>query len=109
MLAVSISIIAAVCFVCSECGRAAESGPVISRNETECAALVDLYNATEGFQWSQRSGWTHDRLGTDCCAFPVFGITCSAEGHITGLNLRWNKVTGALPESLGALIFLETL
>lgn len=63
----------------------------------ECEALVALYNATQGGQWTQSDGW----LATNTpCSW--FGMGCIA-GHVSAINLDTNNLNGSLPSQLGAL------
>jgi Leucine-rich repeat (LRR) protein len=71
--------------------------------QTECAALIDLYNSTNGPHWTNNSGW--HQTNTPC---DWQGITCR-DGHVTRLNLYNNQLSGTLPASLGNLNRLEKL
>jgi len=71
--------------------------------QSECAALVALYNSTNGSGWTNHDGW----LATDTpCSW--FGITCT-DGHITGLALLDNHLTGSIPPELSKLTNLTGL
>ena len=70
---------------------------------TECEALTDLYLRTGGDAWLRRAGWLTDLA---VCAWE--GVTCT-DGHITGLDLAANRLTGPLPRKLAALTALTTL
>ncbi|MDM8525396.1 leucine-rich repeat domain-containing protein [Desulfococcaceae bacterium HSG8] len=75
--------------------------PVAERN-----ALIDLYNSTDGENWSDNSDWLGD-TGTECT---WYGITCDArDTHIVHANLSGNNLTGTIPPSLGNLLSLEQL
>ncbi|MEM1126450.1 MAG: Ig-like domain-containing protein [Bacteroidota bacterium] len=87
---------------------------------SECEALVDLYMDTQGPDWAANNGWLSDPDpcmwdGVDCGSFgtlrlPVAaGATQQASSIVTGLFLGENGLTGALPSSLGDLVFLEDL
>ena len=71
--------------------------------EAECNALVDLYNATNGPAWTNRTGWLAD---VNVCSW--FGVACS-ENHVKRLNLRDNHLVGTLPASIGNLAGLQVL
>jgi hypothetical protein len=49
-----------------------------------CAALGDLYAATNGARWATQTGWLAAAAGTatDFCTF--FGVTCTS-GAVTSL------------------------
>lgn len=68
----------------------------------ERAALEALYNATNGPGWIQK--WNLSSSST--CLF--FGITCT-DGHVTGISLPSNGLTGTLPSELGQLTYLRSL
>ncbi len=70
---------------------------------TERAALVALYNATGGANWTHRANWLSAApLGT------WHGVTTDANGRVTELRLSSNGLRGAIPD-LGALRYLEVL
>lgn len=71
--------------------------------------LVDLYNSTQGSNWTKRDGWL---LGCNPCnsynGKSWYGITCEND-RVTKLELGINNLVGTLPTSLGVLVKLETL
>jgi Leucine-rich repeat (LRR) protein len=71
--------------------------------ETECEALIALYNSTNGDSWTNNSGWLE--TNTPCS---WHGVICSG-GHVSELNLSSNKLTGTIPTELGNLSNLEYL
>ena len=69
----------------------------------ECQVLYNLYNNTGGDQWTDKTSW----LSTE----PVsswYGITVDG-GHVTGLEIGNNNVTGTILPELGNLVYLERL
>lgn len=63
--------------------------------------LVDLYNATDGANWT--NSWDLSQ--------PIdtwFGVTLNNEGCVLGLFLRSNNLVGTMPISIGNLSELET-
>ena len=71
---------------------------------SERAALVALYNATEGGSWTTRTNWLSDR--------PIgewHGVTTDGDGRVTALELHDNQLTGAIPPELGRLSNLTGL
>ena len=68
------------------------------------AALVALYEATDGDNWTNNTNWLSDRpLGE------WFGVTTDENGRVIELVLRENRLSGALPPLLGNLTNLELL
>ena len=68
------------------------------------AALVALYNATDGPNWRYNRNWTSD--------LPIWewdSVTVPLNGRVTGLSLSDNQLTGAIPAELGNLSDLRTL
>ncbi len=71
--------------------------------QTECEALVDLYNLTGGSTWDNQDGW----LDTDTpCTW--HGVACDG-GFVTMLSLDSNNLVNSLPASLTDLPHLVTL
>ncbi|MCP5050278.1 MAG: hypothetical protein GY940_24135, partial [bacterium] len=79
----------------------------------EREALIALYNATDGDNWSNNSGWKEGVLEPDGFG-PVgsegnwSGITVS-DGHVTLIAITSNNLTGSIPPELGNLSNLESL
>ena len=72
--------------------------------DAERAALVALYNSTDGPNWSNNSNW----LGTDpVCSWN--GVTCNTTGHVTVLSLISNQLIGSIPPELENLTSLISL
>lgn len=80
-------------------------------DKQDSLVLVDLYNSTDGPDWTNNAGWL---------AGPVsswFGITLNKKGKVTKISFHtgyWdqftnNNLTGAIPSSLGNLTDLNTL
>ncbi len=67
------------------------------------AALADLYNATNGPNWTNKTGWL-----TDCNLCGWYGIGCT-NGRVTTLNLVNNGLQGSIPMSLSGLTNLSAL
>ena len=69
----------------------------------ECEALIALFNATNGTNWTNNFGWVE----TDTpCSWR--GVTCRS-GHVTKLRLFDNKLSGSIPAELGNLANLTHL
>ena len=68
------------------------------------AALVALYNATDGANWTNNTNWLSDEpLGA------WHGVTTDANGRVTELVLTWNQLSGSIPVELGSLSNLQEL
>lgn len=72
---------------------------------SECQALVDLYNSTNGPSWGRSDYWLST---TTPCSSPWIGIRCTA-GHVTSIGLDFNYLSGSLPASLNTLGALQSL
>ena len=82
------------------------SGPAVAEQTQippeEYAALVALYEATDGANWTNK--WT---LPTDDpCG--LYGVTCEG-GHVTRIALGNNNLVGAIPPAIGDLVALKYL
>ena len=68
------------------------------------AALVALYNATDGDNWKDNTNWLSDKpLGE------WVGVGTNAQGRVDSLNLGDNQLSGPIPSELGKLSSLENL
>ena len=70
----------------------------------DAAVLEALYEATGGADWTDRTNWL-----TDAPPGEWYGVTTDGAGRVTGLDVRDNGLTGAIPAALGGLTDLETL
>lgn len=75
-------------------------------DSVERAALVAIYKATDGTNWTNNTNWCSDKplsewIGISYRPGPV--------GHVKGLLLGTNELTGTLPIELGNLKHLVTL
>ena len=68
------------------------------------AVLVELYNATDGANWTNNTNWLSDR--------PIrewHGVINDADGRVSELLLGRNELTGKIPTELGNLSSLTQL
>jgi Leucine-rich repeat (LRR) protein len=65
--------------------------------QSECNALVHLYNNTDGKNWRYNTGWN---MTNAPCGWK--GVSCS-DGHVTKIELVDNQLKGYIPESIGNL------
>ena len=70
---------------------------------SERAALIALYQATDGANWKRNNNWLTDK--------PIdlwYGVTADSSGRVTALNLWQNQLSGQIPD-LSALSNLTNL
>ena len=67
-------------------------------------ALVELYNATDGPNWTNATNWASDALLNEW-----HGVDTDPGGRVTGLTLQDNNLRGPLPTVLGRLANLSSL
>ena len=68
------------------------------------AALVVLYNATDGANWRRSDNWLSEApLGE------WYGVTTDSSGYVAELDLSSNGLTGNLPTELGQLVRITGL
>ena len=68
------------------------------------AALIALYDATDGPNWTNRTNWLSDE--------PLehwYGVTTDDDGRVTQLLLRENNLNGPIPAAVGNLTGLVRL
>ena len=67
-------------------------------------ALVALYNATGGANWTNNTNWlTNAPIGQ------WHGVTTEGNGRVTNLDLNDNQLSGTIPTQLGSLANLKEL
>ena len=59
---------------------------------TDRAALEALYNATDGPNWYKSANWLSNEPLSEW-----HGVTTDENGRVTELNLRFNRMSGAIP------------
>lgn len=75
--------------------------------EGDRLALVALYNAMDGPNWFNNSGWTvAGPVGSSPCSW--YGVTCE-NGRVTGLDLSQGGLDGNIPPEIGNLDQLKSL
>ena len=69
-----------------------------SITEAERAALISLYESTDGDNWKDNTNW-NGPVGTECS---WYGVNCSS-GTVYYLDLNGNNLNGKIPEAIGNL------
>ena len=88
-------------------GTGPASNPAAARTSTtgtDRAALVALYNATNGPNWANDTNWL-----TDAPLGSWHGVSTDASGRVTALRLYENGLSGSIPSEMGNLTSLEEL
>ena len=73
--------------------------------ETDRAALVALYNATDGDNWTNNTNW----LSATVPIGEWYGVTTDENGRVTVLNMHIKGLSGEIPPELGNLASLKKL
>ena len=71
--------------------------------QTECEALVALYNSTNGATWTDNTNWLMTNTPGNW-----YGVTVDS-GHVIGLELDYVHLLGSLPEQIQDLTNLQYL
>ena len=71
---------------------------------TDRAALVALYNATDGANWTNNTNWLTEKALSEW-----HGVTTDEDGRVTMLEIFQNRLTGGIPAELGNLAKLRGL
>ena len=80
------------------------SAPPTGMPGSDRAALVALYEATDGANWTNSTNWLSDRPLREW-----HGVSTNSDGRVTSLFLRANGLSGSLPTELASLTELELL
>ena len=76
----------------------------LETEETDRAALVAFFHATDGHNWTNQENWLSEA--------PIgkwYGVSTDTSGRVTRLVLRYNRLTGTIPPVLGNLTNLRVL
>ncbi len=91
---------ATITAVAGEASGAAE----VTVENPDRAALVALYNTTDGPNWVDNTNWM-----TDAPLEEWSGVSTSAAGRVWSIELQGNRLSGRIPAELGALSHLMGL
>lgn len=78
-------------------------------SDEERAALMDLYNATDGPHWWHNEGWGEDVPVSQWYGIGVSGKSINDGSHVTRIELANNGLSGTIPSSIKALSSLVYL
>jgi Leucine-rich repeat (LRR) protein len=85
---------------------AQEEPPKIPLYERE--ALIAFFNATNGSNWYNKSGWL-GKWGTEKNWFGVSVVETETTANVVGIFMNGNNLSGFIPASIKELIHLKTL
>src|SRR3954462_9596910 len=71
-------------------------------NKQDSLALVDLYNSTDGANWSSNENWLTGPVST------WYGVEVTGT-RVTGMFMLLNSLKGSIPSSIGNLTKLVNL
>jgi len=74
-------------------------------NAYERESLIDLYNSTNGNNWSNNTFWLGEP-GTECT---WFGVNCDESNCVKAIHLFSNNLNGTIPNSIKNLKHLQSL
>ncbi len=77
-----------------------KKGPSQNQKDSEIdkAALIALYNATDGDNWTDNTNWLSDEPIGDW-----YGVNTDQSGYVISINLWNNALAGSIPAELGSL------
>ena len=71
--------------------------------------LVDLYNATNGASWTDRTGWEQGAAGTNCTPCTWYGVVCDNQNNVIEIDLFNNNLVGTVPTTMDQLTKLRSI
>ena len=94
-----------------QCGGSDPASPagngepeVVAPDPTQRTALIALYEATDGANWTDNTNWLSDAPLDEW-----YGVTTDDNGRVLRLSLVDNELSGLIPPSLGDLTNLQSL
>eukprot|EP00658_Telonema_sp_P-2_P031365 TRINITY_DN23483_c0_g1_i4.p1 TRINITY_DN23483_c0_g1~~TRINITY_DN23483_c0_g1_i4.p1 ORF type:complete len:281 (+),score=66.96 TRINITY_DN23483_c0_g1_i4:174-1016(+) len=97
----------AVLFLAVQCAETQSPVPT-----PESAALVALYDSTDGSGWTKSDNWQNaDKTGASYVGLVCnwYGVDCDGTSNVLYLDLKSNQLSGTLPDSLASLTALIDL
>ncbi len=85
-------------------GLDAGAAHIFELEDADRAALVALYNATDGPNWSRRNNWLSNAPLSNW-----YGVETNDDGQVTELNLESNNLKGDFPIAVAGLPALKRL
>jgi RHS repeat-associated protein len=89
--------------------RAGATATISSISQQEYDALMAIYAATGGGTWTNNAGWEDADPNVVQDVTGWYGVLTNAQGHVYGLNLNGNGLTGYIPGAIGQLTELTGL
>ena len=100
--------------VVSSPGSATHTSPLVtpsfvnrnisSHHSTEWNILMDLFQDSNGKQWSIKTNWGSDRPLSDW-----YGVTLNSKGYVKKIIMHNNNIDGCIPDSIRGLRYLQVL
>jgi hypothetical protein len=82
------------------------TGLICDTKVTEHQVLRELYEATNGLEWTDQEGWVDDSIRTHC---QWKGIRCNSAGSVVEISLSGNDLRGSIPKNIAMLSMLTDL
>ena len=107
LIGILVVVLVALGFACGGSGLSGDPSATAERTdtseptttpETDREALIALYNATGGPNWSNNTNWL-----SDAPLDQWHGVTTDGTGRVARLELASNGVSGELPPEIGNL------
>jgi len=97
---------------CESNGNICEGFVSFQCHQEDIDALRALYNATDGDNWINNTGWEiliEQNLGDDCNLGSLYGVTLNEEARVSKIDLRDNNLEGSIPVEFALLSKLDIL
>ncbi len=94
-IGLSVVVIALNLGAVSVAQAATDCNAVTEISTAECKSLLELYNSTDGANWTNNEGW--NVTDTPCS---WYGVTC-LNGGVSEINFWGNQLTGTIPDFSG--------